>query len=121
MNDSVFRSSPSAPLAYSNAMIDPRTPRYSPSIAYDDSLRMTYFDRPYNDPLNPHYQPGSAYDRSAYGYEGIDELVRRYISPPNTSLIQKRLLTHPPEEQTAKSPSPTPPSPAPPATPNSTP
>ncbi|KAK0249602.1 hypothetical protein B0A54_05700 [Friedmanniomyces endolithicus] len=79
MDDRVYRSAPASSLGYSRMLVDPRTPRYSPSL-YDESLRTGYFDTALEDDRSRHAR--SPYERGFYGYEpetqwGSDELVRR--------------------------------------------
>ena len=81
MDDRVYRSAPNSSLGYNRMLVDPRTPRYSPSL-YDDSLRTGYFDPALEDDRSRHAR--SPYERGFYGYEpetqwGSDELVRRCV------------------------------------------
>lgn len=94
MDDSVFRSGSSSPLGYTGIM-DPRVPRYSPNITYDDRDRYR-FDRDFGD----QFERRSGF----YGYEGesrwgSDEIIRRCVStslstpvPPSNPLRTERTV-----------------------------
>ncbi|KAF2767573.1 hypothetical protein EJ03DRAFT_145212 [Teratosphaeria nubilosa] len=67
MDDSVYRSAPTSPLAYTSDQIDARTPRYSPRTFCNDSPRTGYFDGAIE--YDRGRMASSALDRGVYGYD----------------------------------------------------
>ncbi|KAK4547674.1 hypothetical protein LTR36_000631 [Oleoguttula mirabilis] len=88
MDDTVYRSASTSPLGYTDLM-DPRVPRYSSNVAFEDQYRTSYFDRGHGDSYcdrgyGDSFQRRSLspYDQGFYGYEGEsrwggDEVIRR--------------------------------------------